>query len=81
MCALGLGVGRNRAEDAVLPHTGLVFKKKCGDSVAAGDTVCEIYAPDDVAAESALGELREAVEAGPGEFRPSPLILKERGAL
>ena len=81
MCALGLGVGRNRAEDPVLPHTGLVFQKKCGDSVVAGDTVCEIYAPDRESAERAVSELGKAIEFGPGKFRPSSLILKERGAL
>ncbi len=80
MCALGLGVGRNRADDPVLPHTGLVFRKKCGDPVMSGDTICEIYAPDQASADRALDELSETVVLGPGEYVPSPLILKERGA-
>ena len=79
MCALGLGVGRNKAEDPVLPHTGLIFRKKCGDPVNTGDTICEIYAPDEASADRALKDLSEAIILGREEYVSSPLIMKELG--
>jgi pyrimidine-nucleoside phosphorylase len=57
-----LGVGRDRAGDAVSPVAGVQFHKKSGDAVKAGDLVMTVYAKDDPALRAALPRLEEAVE-------------------
>ncbi|MDA3956099.1 thymidine phosphorylase [Oceanispirochaeta sp.] len=79
MCALGLGVGRNKADDPVQPHTGLHFNKKRGDSVVNGDLLCEIFALNEKEACQALASLEEAVIISPDPMTPESLILKEVG--
>lgn len=80
MCALGLGVGRNKADDPVQPHSGLHFLKKRGDAVKAGDPVCEVFALNDKDAERALSSLESIFSISPKELKYSSLILKELGA-
>ena len=41
---VALGGGRRRAEDAIDPAVGIVFEKKVGDAMAAGDTIAVIHA-------------------------------------
>ncbi|QEN09786.1 thymidine phosphorylase [Oceanispirochaeta crateris] len=81
MCALGLGVGRNKADDPVQPHTGLHFLKKRGESVAKGDLLCEVFALNDQDARQALASLEEAFRISPDPMTPEALILKEVGEL
>lgn len=80
MCALGLGVGRNKADDPVQPHTGIHFLKKRGDAVKKGDPVCEIFAVNEKDAEKALLSLESIVSISHEELKSSSLILKELGA-
>jgi len=79
MCALGLGVGRNRADDRVEPHTGLHFLKKRGDRVKKGDQVCEIFALTREAADRAHLLLNDAVEYSSDAPVAGSLILKTVG--
>ncbi len=79
-CALGLGVGRNRAGDPVAPHTGLHFIKKRGDAVGAGDLVCEIFARDEGEGEKALAFMEALLQVGEQQPGRRPLILGEMGA-
>ena len=80
MCALSLGVGRNRADDPVQPHTGLHFLKKRGDAVKEGDLICEVFALNDSDAAAALEKLDSLVGVGANKPVESQLILKEFGA-
>jgi pyrimidine-nucleoside phosphorylase len=79
MCALGLGVGRNKADDVVQPHTGLHFIKKRGDLVDSGDLICEIFALNDGDADKALTSMKEAVRIAQAPVSVMSLILKEVG--
>ncbi len=81
-----LGAGRNKTTDSVYPYVGILFFRKRGEPVQAGEPILELYAETDQAADEALSILREAVhiackseETGPA-FRKS-LVLKEIVAL
>src|SRR5579863_7363017 len=41
-----LGAGRERLDSVIDPAAGLVFEKKVGDAVRAGERICAIYAND-----------------------------------
>ena len=42
--AKALGAGREKKTDAIDPAVGIVIKKRIGDMIRAGDTLCEIHA-------------------------------------
>ena len=48
-----LGAGRLKKDDNINFATGVVFRKKVGDSVKKGDILCEIHADDEKSAQSA----------------------------
>ena len=62
--ALRLGAGRRTTDDEIDHSVGIVLRKKCGDEVASGDTVAEIHARDEAAAEAAIEEVLAAYELG-----------------
>ena len=62
--ALRLGAGRRAKDDEIDHSVGIVLRKKRGDEVASGDTVAEIHARDEAAAEAAIEEVLAAYELG-----------------
>jgi pyrimidine-nucleoside phosphorylase len=62
--ALRLGAGRRTKDDEIDHSVGIVLRKKRGDEVAAGDTVAEIHARDEAAADAAIEEVLAAYELG-----------------
>jgi pyrimidine-nucleoside phosphorylase len=74
--AVGLGVGRNRSEEAVSPTAGIEFHRKEG-AVKAGDLIMTVWGKDRAALEAALPGLAEAVEYSESPPAPAKLILKE----
>jgi pyrimidine-nucleoside phosphorylase len=62
--ALRLGAGRRTKDDEIDHSVGIVLRKKRGDEVAAGDTVAEIHARDEAAADVAIEEVLAAYEFG-----------------
>jgi pyrimidine-nucleoside phosphorylase len=62
--ALRLGAGRRTKDDEIDHSVGIVLRKKRGDEVAAGDTVAEIHARDEAAADAAIEEVLAAYEFG-----------------
>jgi len=62
--ALHLGAGRRTTDDDIDHSVGIVLRKKCGEAVASGDTVAEIHARDEAAAEAAIEEVLAAYELG-----------------
>ncbi len=72
--AMALGAGRERKEDPIDHAVGVVCRAKRGDRVERGETLAEIHASDNGAAEAAEAALLSAYEIGPAP-EPRPLIL------
>jgi pyrimidine-nucleoside phosphorylase len=62
--ALRLGAGRRTKDEEIDHAVGIVLRKKRGDSVAAGDTLAEIHARDEAAAEAVVEDVLAAYELG-----------------
>jgi pyrimidine-nucleoside phosphorylase len=75
-----LGGGRERKEDSIDPAVGLVLKKKVGDAVEAGESLCSLHYNSEVR----VGEARELVEEsfsiGPKAPVRAPLVRRVIGA-
>ena len=76
VASMGLGAGRERADSVIDPAVGLVFEKKVGDTVRAGERFCVIYSNDRSRVPWALDMIREAVAISPVPVSPSPLVLE-----
>ena len=71
-----LGAGRDRADATIDPAVGLVFEKKVGDEVRAGERICILYSNDRSRVPWALDMIREAIVISPVPVSPPPLILE-----
>jgi thymidine phosphorylase len=71
-----LGAGRERSDATIDPAVGLVFEKKVGDAVRAGERVCVIYSNDRTRAARALDMVRAGVGIAPEPIFPPPLVLE-----
>ena len=60
--ALHLGAGRRTKDDEIDHAVGVLCVKKRGDEVAAGETLAEVHARDDSAADTATQEVLAAYE-------------------
>jgi pyrimidine-nucleoside phosphorylase len=69
-----LGAGRNKIEDSVDPSAGLYLKKKFGDPVARGETLCEIHWNDAERLQNAMPFIEMALEVKPRRQTNRPLI-------
>jgi pyrimidine-nucleoside phosphorylase len=81
MAGVYLGAGRSSVEGRVFPDVGIIFHKKKGDSVRAGEEVCEVFAHSEEAAGAALGEISPALRIAQEPPAQGPMILGEYGAL
>jgi pyrimidine-nucleoside phosphorylase len=72
--AMELGAGREVAGEPIDHAVGVVCQAKRGDPVERGDTLAEIHARDEAAAEAAEARLLAAYEIG-DEPEPRPLVL------
>jgi len=70
-----LGGGRERLDTVIDPSVGLVFEKKVGDHVAAGERICAIYSNDRVRAERVRQMLRGAIFIVPEPVVPPEMLL------
>ncbi|HZC29498.1 MAG TPA: hypothetical protein VE269_07130, partial [Gaiellaceae bacterium] len=75
LAALHLGAGRRAKEDAIDYAVGVVCRKKRGDSVAPGETLAEVHAPDEATAERAAEEVRAAYVLGDSESPRQGVVL------
>ena len=73
--AMALGAGRERKEDPVDYAVGVVCRAKRGDRAERGDSLAEVHARDEAAAEAAVAALLAAYEIGE-EPEPRPLVLE-----
>ena len=71
-----LGAGRDRSDATIDPAVGLVFEKKVGDAVRAGERVCILYSNDRSRVPWALDMIREAIAISPDPVSPPPLVLE-----
>ncbi len=72
-----LGAGRERVDSAIDHAVGLVFEKKVGDPVEAGERICAAYSNDLARLPRALEMIRAAIVVSPQPVAPPPLILGE----
>lgn len=56
-----LGVGRNKTTDTVCAEAGLIFEKKSGDSVKAGDIILHVYGKDSSSVDEAIPLLKASI--------------------
>jgi pyrimidine-nucleoside phosphorylase len=80
MAGVYLGAGRSRTEDRVYADVGIIFHKKKGEQVRAGEEVCEVYAHTEEAADAALGEISRALRVADEPAARGPMILGEYGS-
>ena len=73
--AMGLGAGRERMDSAIDPAVGLVFEKKVGDPVSAGERICVLHWNDAAMLVRARATLRSAIVIRPEPPGADPLIL------
>lgn len=70
-----LGAGRERLDSIIDPAVGLVFEKKVGDQVSAGERICTIYSNDRARLRRVVEMIRAAIAISPGPVAAKPLIL------
>jgi pyrimidine-nucleoside phosphorylase len=81
MAGVYLGAGRSKTSDPVFPDVGIIFHKKKGDGVSAGENLCDIFARSEDAADAALRQLREAILITDNPPQSRPMIIREYSAL
>ena len=72
-----LGAGRERSDATIDPAVGLVFEKKVGDAVSAGERVCVVYSNDRARASRAMEIVRRAITIAAEPVSAPPLILEQ----
>jgi pyrimidine-nucleoside phosphorylase len=70
-----LGAGRESLDSVVDPAVGLVFEKKVGDRVSAGERICTIHSNDGARQARAREMIRAAIALSPEPVAARPLIL------
>ncbi len=77
IACINLGVGRNKTSDAVDADSGLIFEKRQGDFVRAGEKIMDVYAKDSSSLDSGMKSLSGAVSYTSEKTSEKNLILKE----
>ncbi len=70
---VALGGGRRAAADAIDPAVGIVFERKVGDAVRAGETLAVVHAGR-AAPEPVARALASAIRLAPAPPAPRPLV-------
>jgi pyrimidine-nucleoside phosphorylase len=73
--AVHLGAGRRTKEDEIDHAVGIVCRKKRGDRVAVDDTLAEVHAGDDSAADACAREVLDAYEFVDAQPPDRPVVL------
>ncbi len=77
IACINLGVGRNKTSDAVDADSGLIFEKRQGDFVRAGEKIMDVYAKDSSSLDSGMKSLSGAISYTSEKTSEKNLILKE----
>ena len=81
MAGVGLGVGRSKTDDDVLPDVGFEFVMKVGDSVRRGDDIAYVYGQDSAAASVAASAVSGAITVSDSAPDPGSIIVEEHESL
>ena len=73
---MALGAGRERLDSVIDPGVGLVFEKKVGDRVRAGERICLVYANDAARLGRTRDMLRRAIVISPEQV-VAPKLIQE----
>lgn len=73
--AMLLGAGRERLDSVIDPAVGLVFEKKVGDPVSAGERICVVCANDRARLPRVREMIRAAITISSEPVAATPLIL------
>lgn len=79
VAAWRLGAGRAQKDDPVSASAGVVCLKKRGEHLEEGEPVFELHADDPARFDAARGALAAAMEIGPDELEPSPVVIERIG--
>lgn len=71
-----LGAGRERSDARIDPAVGLLFEKKIGDKIQAGERICVVYSNDRSRVAQALDMIRGAIAISPEPVSRPPLVLE-----
>ncbi len=74
MASVRLGAGRMRMDDLIDRKAGILFRRKVGDEVAAGDVIAEVRTDDKAALEEGIRRIERAVQIGSARCPAPPLI-------
>ncbi len=74
VCALLLGAGRERKDDAVDPAVGIRTAVRLGDPVSKGDLLASFHVNNTRHLDEAMARFTNALEIGPSAPEPNPLI-------
>ncbi|MEO8446557.1 MAG: thymidine phosphorylase [bacterium] len=73
--AIELGCGRKKVDDKIDYLAGIILKKKVGDEIKKGDTVCELYAHNEHKLNSGEKRLEGAVKISKNKPLQKNIIL------
>ena len=76
---VALGGGRRAAADRIDPAVGIVFERKVGDAVKAGETIALVHAGAAGAVEPHVAAVQAAVQIGAAAPASAPLIRHRAG--
>jgi thymidine phosphorylase len=76
IAATRLGAGRERAEDVVSPHAGVLLHRAAGERVRRGDALATILADDAGRIAAEREGVAAAFEIGDAPPAPRPLLLR-----
>ena len=74
LSSVGMGAGRQKVDDVLDMAAGVVFHRKCGDEVAAGDSVATLHCGDEALLAAAVERVGNALTVE-GEPRPLPTLI------
>jgi pyrimidine-nucleoside phosphorylase len=77
LAAVDMGAGRARKEDSIDPGVGIVFEKRCGDEVKAGDILAHLHHRGDVS--RAAARILGAYEFGDAPIAAAPVVYERLG--
>ncbi len=77
VACINLGVGRNKVTDIVDADSGIIFAKRQGDFVKAGEKIMDVYARDAASLMTGSSALQKAVSYSTEKIENKKLILKE----
>lgn len=75
LAAMQIGAGRQTKESVIDLAAGVLLKKKVGDFVEAGEALAEVHTNDSARLAEAAERIQGAVQIGPEQPDPMPLLF------